>query len=85
MVDRSRVSSTSKPAPDAYLELLRRLGDGRAGEVVAIEDTEAGVASVKAAGLRCVAVLGTHPRDRLAAADRIVERIDVALLSELLA
>jgi beta-phosphoglucomutase-like phosphatase (HAD superfamily) len=77
--------TAGKPAPDAYLELLRRLGDGRAGDVVAIEDTEAGVASAKAAGLRCVAVLGTHPRDRLAAADRVVERIDVALMSALLA
>ena len=51
----------------------RRLGDARPADVVAIEDTEAGVASAKAAGLHCVAVLGTHPRERLADADEIAD------------
>jgi beta-phosphoglucomutase len=73
-----------KPAPDGYLRALSLLGDVEAAEVIAFEDTEAGVASAKAAGLRCVAVLGTLPAERLAAADEIVERIDVALLERLL-
>jgi len=51
---------------------------------VALEDTEAGVASAKAAGLRCVAVLGTHPPERLRGADEIVEAIDVDLVRRLL-
>ena len=74
-----------KPAPDGYLRALSLLGDLPAAEVVAFEDTEAGVASAKAAGLRCIAVLGTLPASRLAGADEIVEQIDVALLKRLLA
>src|ERR671922_173585 len=44
--------------PEGYLRALSLLGDGLSGaDVVAFEDTEAGVASAKAAGLRCFAVL----------------------------
>jgi beta-phosphoglucomutase-like phosphatase (HAD superfamily) len=53
--------------------------------VVAFEDTEAGVASAKGAGLRCIAVRGTLPDDRLVAADEVVDAIDVALIERLLA
>ena len=74
-----------KPAPDGYLRALSLLGDLPAAEVIAFEDTEAGVASAKAAGLRCFAVLGTLPAARLAEADEIVERIDAGLLERLLA
>ncbi len=74
-----------KPAPDGYARALSLLGDLPPAEVVALEDTEAGVASAKAAGLRCIAVLGTLPAVRLAEADEIVERIDVPLLERLLA
>jgi len=74
-----------KPAPDLYLEALRRLGDGRRpNEVVAIEDTDAGVASAVAAGLRCVGLVGTLPPERLAAADELADRLDVALVRRLL-
>jgi beta-phosphoglucomutase-like phosphatase (HAD superfamily) len=77
--------SAGKPAPDGYVEVLRRLGGLRGKEVVAFEDTEAGVAAAKAAGLRCVAVLGTLPRERLAAADEVVDEIDPSLMRRLLA
>jgi beta-phosphoglucomutase-like phosphatase (HAD superfamily) len=78
--------TAGKPAPDGYLEVLRRLGGGlHADAVVAFEDTEAGVAAAKAAGLRCVAVLGTLPRERLAAADEVVDEIDPSLMRRLLA
>ena len=73
-----------KPASDGYLRALSLLGGLPPAAVVAFEDTEAGVASAKAAGLRCVAVLGTLPAVRLAEADEIVERIDVPLLERLL-
>jgi beta-phosphoglucomutase-like phosphatase (HAD superfamily) len=52
--------------------------------VVVFEDTEAGIASAKAAGMHCVAVLGTLRADRLAAADEIVPAIDVELMQRLL-
>jgi beta-phosphoglucomutase len=74
-----------KPAPDGYrkaVELLHE--DLDPAEVVAIEDTEAGVASAKGAGVRCVAVLGTVSPERLLRADEIVERVDVALMERLL-
>jgi len=74
-----------KPDPEGYL-LAVSLLDGAfpPNEVVAFEDTEAGVASAKAAGLYCVAVLGTHSAERLRHADEIVEAIDVDLVRRLL-
>ena len=77
-----------KPHPESYeraVGLLGRHAPGLvAGEVVAFEDTEAGVASAKAAGVRCIALAGTLPRERLAQADEIVETIDEPLLRRLL-
>ena len=74
-----------KPDPAGYVRAVELLGrELLPSEVVALEDTEAGVASAKAAGLRCVAVLGTHPPERLRGADEIVEAIDVDLVRRLL-
>jgi beta-phosphoglucomutase len=74
-----------KPDPAGYLRALELLdGDLDASEVVVFEDTEAGVASAKAARMHCVAVLGTLRADRLAAADEIVPAIDVELMQRLL-
>jgi len=74
-----------KPDPAGYARALELLDRGLLpSEVVAFEDTEAGVTSAKAAGLRCVAVLGTHPAERLRGADEIVDAIDVALVRRLL-
>jgi beta-phosphoglucomutase len=74
-----------KPDPAGYERARRLLGDDlEPADVVALEDTEAGVASAKAAGLRCIAVLGTLAPDRLLGADEIVERIDVPLMQRLL-
>ena len=52
--------------------------------VVAFEDTQAGVASAKAAGLRCVGVLGTMGPERLAQADELVDRIDAEVIRRVL-
>lgn len=73
-----------KPHPEGYLRALELVGLGPE-TAVAFEDTEAGVASAKAAGLRCLAVRGTLPDERLALADEIVDGIDVALVRRLLA
>jgi beta-phosphoglucomutase len=77
-----------KPHPEGYLIALRRLRAGlpdlAAGEVVVIEDTEAGVTAAKAAGMRCLALVGTMPATRLAAADEVIEAIDVELVRRLL-
>ena len=77
-----------KPHPEGYLvalELLRgRLEGLEPGQVTVIEDTEAGVAAAKGAGMHCLALLGTMPANRLGAADEVIEAIDLALLDRLL-
>jgi beta-phosphoglucomutase len=73
-----------KPHPEGYLRVVRALGDGlAAADVVAFEDTEAGIASAQGAGLRCLAVRGTLLDERLAAAEGIVDAIDVELVTSL--
>jgi len=74
-----------KPEPDAYLRALTLLdADFAAPDVLVFEDTEAGVAAAKGAGMQCFAVLGTLAPERLVQADEIVERIDVLLMERLL-
>ena len=74
-----------KPDPEGYLRAIAALdGDLSPDEVVAFEDTEAGVASAKAAGLYCVAVLGTHSAERLHAADELVEAVELEVVRRLL-
>ena len=66
-----------KPAPDGYLEAHRLLApELPAGDVLVFEDTEVGVVSALAAGLRCIAVLGTMGAERLQAAERVVPELD---------
>jgi HAD superfamily hydrolase (TIGR01509 family) len=48
--------AAAKPAPDPYLEACRRLGVEPGPDVVALEDSPAGVASARAAGLTVVGV-----------------------------
>jgi len=74
---------SGKPHPEPYLTALERLGvDAR--KAVAFEDTEAGIASAKSAGVRCLAVRGTLPDWRLAAADELVDRIDTDVVRRLI-
>ena len=74
-----------KPAPDGYLEAHRLLApELPAGDVLVFEDTEVGVVSALAAGLRCIAVLGTMGAERLAAAERVVPELEPAIVREAL-
>ena len=73
-----------KPDPEGYLLALEQLGV-RAADAVAIEDAPPGITAAKAAGLRCVAVLGTVPPERLGEADEIASRLDSGLVDRLLA
>jgi HAD superfamily hydrolase (TIGR01509 family) len=72
-----------KPHPEGYLLAVERLGVDPA-RTVAFEDTEAGIASAKDAGLRCIAVRGTLPDERLGRADELVDGLDVSLVQRLL-
>jgi HAD superfamily hydrolase (TIGR01509 family) len=66
-----------KPAPDVYLEAARRLGDSPARSV-AIEDSENGIRSAKAAGMRVLAIPNLRyppPEEALALADDVLTSI----------
>jgi len=52
---RDDVGGVAKPAPDVYLEVLRRLGV-EAEDAVALEDSPNGVRAAKAAAISCVYV-----------------------------
>jgi HAD superfamily hydrolase (TIGR01509 family) len=67
-----------KPDPEGYLKTLGLLGDPK--DALVFEDTEAGIASARAAGLRVIAKLGTLEPQRLREADELVDRIDVDLM-----
>jgi HAD superfamily hydrolase (TIGR01509 family) len=65
-----------KPAPDVYLEALARLGVEHAA---AIEDSENGIRSAHAAGLRVLAIPNPHfppAEDALALADLVLADLD---------
>ena len=64
-----------KPAPDVYLAAARRLGVA-AASCLALEDSPAGIASARSAGMRCVAV-----PDPLLAADPRYREADLVLES----
>jgi beta-phosphoglucomutase len=76
--------TNGKPDPEGYLLALELLG-AEAGHAVAFEDSEPGVDAARAAGIHCVAVVGTLPRERLARADAIVDRLDAAAVRKVLA
>ena len=60
-----------KPAPDPYLEGARRLGVDPA-DCLVFEDTPAGVASAKAAGMRCVGIATWKKPEDLFDADAVI-------------
>ncbi len=71
-----------KPHPEGYRRALHQLGV-EADDAAAVEDSEAGVAAAKAAGLYCVAVTTTLPPERLSAADELADRFDSDLIRRL--
>jgi HAD superfamily hydrolase (TIGR01509 family) len=71
-----------KPAPDVYLEAARRLGVDPA-RAVAIEDSENGIRSAHAAGLRVLAIPNEHfppGPDALALVDEVLPDLDALRL-----
>jgi beta-phosphoglucomutase len=76
--------AAGKPDPAGYMLALETLAvDPR--QALVFEDTEAGVASARAAGVgRVIAKRGTLDPHRLAAADELVDRIDARLMQRVL-
>jgi beta-phosphoglucomutase len=64
-----------KPDPEGYLRALETLALD-AADAVAVEDSPAGVAAARAAGVRCLAVTTTVPRERLDADDHADDLLD---------
>lgn len=64
-----------KPAPDPYRRAAELHGRAPAS-CVAVEDSRWGIESAKSAGLWCVAVATTYPREALTLADRVIASLD---------
>jgi HAD superfamily hydrolase (TIGR01509 family) len=72
--------ANGKPDPEGYAKALAALGVDPADSLV-VEDTEAGVASARAAGVgRVVALQTTLDPRRLMEADMLIDRLDVAVM-----
>jgi putative hydrolase of the HAD superfamily len=80
----------AKPAPDLYLEALRRLGIGGkdSPSTVAFEDSRNGSLAAKAAGMSCVAIPGALTRSQdFSHVDHVIEsmiRVRLGARGELL-
>ena len=72
-----------KPAPDIFLAAARKL-NAQPSRCVVVEDAVNGVEAAKAAGMRCVAVAQTFPREKLGAADLVKESLAAVSPEDLL-
>jgi HAD superfamily hydrolase (TIGR01509 family) len=71
-----------KPDPEVFLTAAKRIEVEPANAVV-FEDALVGIAAAKAAGMRVVAVATTEPKDKLAHADWVVDRLDELAIDQL--
>ncbi len=74
-----------KPSPQGFLLAAQKLGI-EPGNCIVIEDAVAGVAAAKSAGMKCLAVTTTHPKEKLKEADLILdtlEEVDLDYLEKL--
>jgi len=72
-------AGSTKPDPAPYLEAARRLAERAPGlapaECLALEDSMAGIASARDAGMKVVGVAHSYPADELRAAHRVVDSL----------
>lgn len=71
-----------KPHPDIFLKSAEGLGLPPE-RCVGIEDSPSGVTAVKAAGMACIAVTNSFPRDRIKHADIVVDSLEEVTLAML--
>jgi beta-phosphoglucomutase family hydrolase len=73
--------SESKPSPQIYLLSAKKL-KVTPNDCVVIEDSPLGVKAAKTAGMKCLAITNSHPREKLEEADRVVVSLeDVDLIT----
>ncbi len=77
----SAYAMPGKPDPTVFLEAARQLSL-RPEQCVVVEDAVAGVSAARKAGMRCIAITTTHPRQSLAEADRVVDSLDELTLED---
>ena len=66
-----------KPDPQGFLLAAEKLGVA-AGECVVLEDAPGGVEAAKGAGMRCIGLATSRPREALAGADLVVDSLEEA-------
>jgi HAD superfamily hydrolase (TIGR01509 family) len=74
--------SESKPSPQIYLLAAKKLG-ATPNDCMVVEDSPLGVKAAKTAGMKCLAITNTHPRQKLEEADSVVgslENVDLITL-----
>ena len=71
-----------KPSPQGFLLAAQKLGI-EPGNCIVIEDAVAGVAAAKSAGMKCLAVTTTHPKENLQEADMILGTLEEVDLDDL--
>jgi len=74
--------SRGKPDPEVFLTAAKQIGVEPKNAVV-FEDALVGIAAAQAAGIRVVAVASTEPKDKLAHADWVVDRMDELSVEQL--
>ncbi len=73
----------SKPSPQIFLLAAEKL-EAEPKDCIVIEDSPFGVKAAKAAGMRCLAVTNTHPKQELEEADKVVDSLEEIELITLL-
>jgi len=71
-----------KPSPQGFLLAAKKLGVAPENCII-IEDAVAGVTASKKAGMRCIAVTNTHPRESLTGADLVIDTLEAVSVSDL--
>jgi beta-phosphoglucomutase family hydrolase len=71
-----------KPSPQVFLKAAQRLGADPKNCLV-FEDAVAGVKAAKRAGMHCVAITSSHPREKLAEADLILDSLEEVSVKDL--
>jgi len=71
-----------KPDPEVFLTAAKRI-EVEPQDAVVFEDALVGIAAAKAAGIRVVGVATTEPKEKLAHADWVVDRMDELSVAQL--
>jgi len=74
VIDSSMIKK-GKPDPEIYLKAAEKLA-AEPKYCLVVEDSVAGISSAKAAGMKVVAITSSNPREKLSAADMIIDHFN---------